>query len=279
MKIIKIFTNFGTTEGATKTYIDLCELESDPDFNITYKFTYNDDYTHAIILNAAMPILNINKENVIGLAFEPPQFLRFTNTFIEYANKNIGKYFLGSAGNLPKLFTNHFSYMWHTPFLKDLPNKTNLISIMVSDKNIAPGHKYRHILVQNILKSNLPIDIYGRGCKYYSKLKDNRIKGEFQSKEPYLNYKFHIAIENFITDDYFSEKIMDALICSCSPIYMGAKNIDNYFNNIIKLSGNIQSDLQLLKNIIDNPDKFYKPNLIKNVKKTLNIKNIIDKFN
>jgi hypothetical protein len=279
MKIIKIFSNFCSSEIATQNYINLCELEKDKDYNILYKFTYGNDFTHAIILNTAMPILNINKENVIGLALEPPQFLNLTNTFRVYAENYIGKYFLGSVYNLKKPFVNNYSYLWHTPFINYKPNKGNLISIMVSDKNRASGHKYRHILVQNILKSNLPIDIYGRGCRYYNNLNDKRIKGEFKETEPYLNYKFHIAIENFQTDDYFSEKIINPIICLCSPIYLGAKNIDNYFNNIIKLSGNIQNDLQLLRNIIDNPENFYKPNQIEDVKKTLNIKNIINKFN
>ena len=279
MKIIKIFSNFGTSEGAIKTYIDLCELKNDKEYNVNYKFTSKDDYTHVIILNTSMPVLNIDKNNVIGLAFEPPEFLNLTKEFYEYAQKNIGSYYIGNTNNLSTPFISHFSYMWHTPFISVVPNKTKLISIMVSDKNRAPGHRYRHILVQNILKLNLSIDIYGRGCKFYSNLKDNRVKGEFKGKEPYLNYKFHIAIENFQTKDYFSEKIMDPIICSCTPIYLGAKNIDNYFNNIIQLSGNIKNDLFLLNNIINNPNSFYKPNQIDDVKKTINIKNIINKFN
>ena len=60
-----------------------------------YYFTNDDDFTHAIIMNTAMPDLNIPKENVIGLAFEPIQFLGLTSIFIDYARKNISKYYLG----------------------------------------------------------------------------------------------------------------------------------------------------------------------------------------
>ena len=90
----------------------------------------------------------------------------------------------------------------------------------------SPGHKYRHILVQNILKSNLPIDIYGNGCKYYNNINDPRIKGEFNDTTLFDNYKFHICIENFQTPHYFSEKIMDPLICNSIPIYLGCNNIN-----------------------------------------------------
>ena len=44
-----------------------------------YLISEDDDYTHAIILNTAMPKLNIPKENVLGLACEPFEFLRISD--------------------------------------------------------------------------------------------------------------------------------------------------------------------------------------------------------
>jgi type I restriction-modification system DNA methylase subunit len=62
--------------------------------------------------------------------------------------------------------------MWYRTPLKTIqPNKTKVMSIMISEKLNAPGHKYRHILVQEILKTNLPINIYGRGCELYKNVK------------------------------------------------------------------------------------------------------------
>ena len=92
LKIIKFFSSFATSEGCIEAYTRVHELHNDHDFNKTYKFTCNDDYTHAIILNTAMPKLTIPKENVIGLAFEPIQFLGLTSVFIDYAINNISKY-------------------------------------------------------------------------------------------------------------------------------------------------------------------------------------------
>ena len=93
MIIIKFFTSFGTTSGCIEAYTRVSELLQDPRFNNTYRFTTEEDYTHAIILNTAMPALKIPKENVIGLAFEPLRFLNLTQSFIDYATKYIGKYF------------------------------------------------------------------------------------------------------------------------------------------------------------------------------------------
>ena len=47
-----------------------------------YYFTNGNDYTHAIIMNTSMPELNIQKENVFGLVFEPIRFFGLTQQFI-----------------------------------------------------------------------------------------------------------------------------------------------------------------------------------------------------
>ena len=80
------------------------------------------------------------------------------------------------------------------------------MSILISEKLNAPGHKYRHILVQEILKTNLPINIYGRGCELYKNVNDIRIKGTFNKNEMYDDYMFHICIENFSTHRIISAR-------------------------------------------------------------------------
>jgi hypothetical protein len=151
--------------------------------------------------------------------------------------------------------------MWHNPLLKYVPTKSKCISMMVSEKNKEEGHKYRHDLITKILETDLPIDIYGRGCVYYDFLGDPRVKGKFREIEPYENYDFHICIENFQTNHYFSEKITNALLCETTPIYMGCRNIENYFpDKVIVLSGDLHKDMDLLRNISQNPS-VYKKNI------------------
>jgi hypothetical protein len=223
----------------------------DHDYGPDYIFTNNDDYTHAVIINTAMPKLAVSKENVIGLAFEPIEYLGLTKEFIEYAGKYIGKYFIGTKYNLPEPFIEYFSFMWHcTPITREIINKTKIMSIIFSEKQNAPGHKYRYELIQKILETNLPIDIYGRGCNILKHVNDERLKGTFSEMEPYIDYKYHIAIENFRHQSYISEKFMNALICKCIPVYYGAYNIDAYFpKSCIKLSGNIIDDIKLISEI------------------------------
>lgn len=252
---IRIFSSFGKSENCKEIYERLCEAHL-LDFygeNMEVFITNDNDYTHVLILNTAMPIIppHIPKENVVGLAFEPTVFLGLTQEFVNYAIKNIGKYYIGDTMGLPLPFIEHFSYMWHNPPMQTLPIKTKPISMMVSEKTSQDGHKYRHELIQRILQIDLPIDIYGRGCRYYEHLQDPRIKGEFTETEPYNDYHFHICIENCQTEHYFSEKIMNPLLAGTTPIYLGCRNIDSYFPGLVlTLSGNLDSDIELLIQIV-----------------------------
>jgi len=282
--IIKIFSDFCNSNNCRDISISLLTQEQkskQEEENIIIAGNDDDNFTHAIILNCDMPNLNnIPKENVIGLAFEPIQFLQLDNTFIEYAKQHISKYFIGDLNNLPHPFIENQGFLWHLPPPKEIIPKNKLMSIIISEKLFAVGHKYRHEIVNNIINNNLPIDIYGRGCELYSEYlketSDQRFKGYFENKEPYETYYYSICIENFSSNHYFSEKISSPIMYNCMPIYYGCKNIDKYFeNSYIELNGNIQNDMNVIISILKNPNNFYKeirtpkniktPNLLLNI--------------
>lgn len=276
MKRIAIFSSYCDGNNLHKNFINCYNLNESSRYNKDYKFVNNNEsYTHAILLNTPMPKLTIPKENVIGLAFEPTPYLGLKSEFLSYARKHIGKYYIGSHSEiLGDPFIERYGFLFYLNPIKELVPKNKLMSIMVSEKYDAPGHKYRHTLVKKILQTTLPIDILGRGVKYYKD--DNRLIGEFKDDEPYYDYKFHICIENFQLPHYFSEKISTSLVHNTTPIYLGCKNIDIYFPDVvIKLSGDIDNDIQLLTDIISSPEKYMKNIDIKQIKNVLNIENII----
>lgn len=279
---IKCFSDFCDSSFCKKEFEKCCNVSS-LDFygkeNRIY-ITEDDEYTHAIIINKAMPVLNIPKKNVIGLAFEPQYFLCLDEEFIEYARKNISKYFMGDKSEqMMGPFIENYSYMWFDRPLKEVKNKNKIMSIVLSNKKFAPGHLYRHKLVKKILEYNLPIDIYGRGSYEYNKMSKN-VKGEFINYEPYEEYLYTIAIENFKTNNYFSEKIITPIMFNCSPIYLGCRNIHKYFNNVLLLSGNVNVDIQNLMIILNNPLKYYKLMYTEQHEKNVNLlKNIEEIYN
>ena len=270
---VRFFSSFCDGKEIKSIIERIFESSLIPEYNNTIIVSDNDDYTHVIILNTAMPnISHIPKENVIGLAFEPPYYLGLSTTFVEYASKYIGKYFIGDKYDLPSPFMEHYSFMFHCTPLSYIPLKQNSMSIIISNKQSAPGHKYRHDMVKAILNTKLPIDIYGNGCFLYQNMGDSRIKGKFDHYEPYLSYSFHITIENFQTNRYFSEKIINPLLCSTVPIYLGCNHIEEYFPDAtIPLSGNIKDDMVLIHNIFLNPSKYKKNIDLSSVKKSTNL--------
>ena len=256
MLLIKVFSDFDTSKNCKERIEKISFLHKIDYYGKDKKIyiTDEDNYTHAIILNTIMPKLTIPKENVIGLACEPIPFLHLTKDFVDYAKIHIGKYFIGDKMNLPDPFIEGNAYMWYSLPSVIIKDKTKLMSIVLSQKRFAPGHNYRHLLVEKIIQNNLPIDIYGRGSSSYNY---PTVKGIFNELEPYTDYYYSICIENYQSRHYFSEKIITPLLCNCSPIYLGCHNIDQYFDNIIKLTGKLEDDILILINILKNPAAYY----------------------
>lgn len=278
MKIYKVFSDYCDTPTMTNILFSSFKLKESDRYGKDYKFTIGDDFTHTIIINKATPDLkSIPKENVIGLSYEPPVFLQLTPEFVEYVKKHVSKYYIGQIhSNLPPEFIEKYSYLNYNTDFNNIP-KTKPMSIIFSNKQYTNGHRYRHQLVKNILHTKLPIDIYGLGCNRLMS-HDTRIKGAFSGTEPYDGYKFHITIENVSIPEYFSEKITQALVSKCVPIYWGCTHIDNYFPNMTyKLSGNITDDMTLIETICNNLEKHYidKPINVDYVKNICNIENLL----
>lgn len=93
--------------------------------------------------------------------------------------------------------------------------KSKNISMISSNKSFTIGHKKRINFI-NANKENF--DLFGRGFKEI----DSKIEG-------LKDYMFSICIENGFSDHYFTEKILDCFATGTVPVYMGARNIDHYF--------------------------------------------------
>lgn len=285
MKIIKFFSDYASSDKIIHTYFSIDELFLDKDYNITYRFTLDDDYTHAIIINKATPELKIPKENVIGIAHEPPEFLNLIpgenvdSGFIDYVTKYIGKYYIGEKYNLPEEFVEGDGYIGHCSIPRIIISKNKIMSMMISQKLFTGGHNYRHQIATIIIQNNLPIDIYGYGCKLYEK--HELLKGEFNGNQHVENYLFHIAIENTQHPHYFTEKIKNPLLNGTNVLYLGCTNIFNYFSSdgIYLLTGNIESDMNLIVDVLNNWQKYYKSIDTKKIYNDLSIKNLINKIN
>ncbi|NBV06104.1 MAG: hypothetical protein EBS06_02570 [Proteobacteria bacterium] len=99
--------------------------------------------------------------------------------------------------------------------------KEKLLSVFCSNKIFTQGHKARFNFCQK-LKNHFKdkIDWFGIGVR--------PIDSKWQGIAP---YKYHIALENSQSPDYWTEKLIDPLMVLTHPIYCGATNINNYFTD------------------------------------------------
>ena len=261
MMRIRVFTDWGTPESIRSMIETEFSLHLVLGYKTTFELTSGDDYTHAFVINTYMPSLSIPKERVVGLAWEPPSdtLLHINSVFIDYVQQNMCRYLLGSKNTLPYPFEAGYAFLNHNPIQDSIPPKTKRCSIIFSKKGFMEGHIYRNELVHAILQTDLPIDIWGRGCSTVQS--DPRLRGEFNQDSvlPYQDYQFHICIENHYSDHYFSEKIVNALLSECTPIYYGCKKIHDYFpQQVLSLVGNIKEDIAMIREFLTHPDQYQK---------------------
>lgn len=119
----------------------------------------------------------------------------------------------------------HFHHMATAAELNTInSSRKKLICSVVSGFNGVPGYADRRQFLEGFSKSTPQFDIYGRYSKAIYSLPAYR--GYAASKYQTLSqYRYNLAIENSIEDWYISEKIFDALLCGCMPIYCGSEKI------------------------------------------------------
>ena len=99
------------------------------------------------------------------------------------------------------------------------PDKTKFAAVIASNKVLSKGHQQRLDFVKLLNQTfGDKIHIYGRGFR------------DFEDKWDLLHsYKYHLVLENSRFENYWTEKLADAYLAGCYPIYYGAPNIKDFF--------------------------------------------------
>lgn len=95
--------------------------------------------------------------------------------------------------------------------------KTRHMSLIASAKRDSEGHKLRHSMVEFVRSHPVDCEVMGRGYT------------PFEAKaEGLAPFRFSVVIENVREKNYFSEKLVDAVLCDTVPIYWGCPNIAEF---------------------------------------------------
>lgn len=105
--------------------------------------------------------------------------------------------------------------------LRDRPPlaKTRLISTVSSSKAQRHTLHHRRHAFTGELKALLPeLDTFGRGVRAMN-----------DKAEALTDYRYHVAVENFIGPHHWTEKLADSFLGCTLPFYFGCPNATDYF--------------------------------------------------
>lgn len=97
--------------------------------------------------------------------------------------------------------------------------KTKNVSVLSSNKKMCPLHYLRLDIARKCKKEGLA-DAFGTFDGGHAVTMAETLK----------TYRYSIAIENQISDYFYTERLISAFITMTVPIYIGARKIDKFFN-------------------------------------------------
>jgi hypothetical protein len=113
------------------------------------------------------------------------------------------------------------NFFFENLYRKVTNQRENKVCIISSSKKKIPGHESRLKIITHLVNKmpNL-IDVFGVGfCPIPDKF------------EVLCRYKYTLVIENSIEENYWTEKLLDAVISECAIFYVGCPNIDSYLDS------------------------------------------------
>jgi hypothetical protein len=228
------------------------------------KFTNGDDYDHAVVFNRTRDLINeqakiitVIQEPSWNTIHQPTNFLEHSDYIFIHDKKLFEERYKIQLGGV--VIETPAYLFYHDPVDRKFfdyvvsKKKVKKLSMIVSSLNGPNGiYKERLMLLKKILESDLDIDIYGRGLN----INDQRYKGSLIYKHKgLLPYEYSIAIENSVEKNLITEKFVDCALCSTIPIYYGAPNISEVYDDRFIRKINLYSDSVIddIKKIIADP--------------------------
>jgi len=188
------------------------------------------------------------QENVILLAPEPKHVQKYYTSYLKQFSLVISNQkSIKHPNNLlyqtsaPWFINKKFDQLYE---INDIL-KTRNLSIITSNKTFTKEHKKRYNFAMAIKKHfKDKVDLYGRGI--------NNFDDKWDVLSP---YKYTIAIENGLYNDYFTEKLTDSFLSMTYPIYYGCPNLNNYFSeeSFTRIDiDNLKKSINIIDEIISN---------------------------
>ena len=161
-------------------------------------------------------------EKSIALMIEPRSIMPWGYDFLENGGYKRFKYVFTHDSKLLRTLPNAKKIIVASVWTRSDVPKTKDISLVCSFKEMCKLHKVRKTIA-DLYKDAPFVDVYGDW--------QSKVQTKWVEPEEYLrDYRYSIVIENYIDDEYFTEKILNCFANKVVPIYLGARDIGKWFN-------------------------------------------------
>lgn len=235
-----------------RNYWHNCEFIFDLDYDRYDWLVVIDDVSRKI--NGPVVKLCCPEEHTLLVTTEPPTITKYGKLFTsQFANVLTTQ--PESSLPHPKRFFSNTGHFWFNGHSYDELTKSkyffknkSLSTVCSSKATKNTNHLRRFEFTQFAQKRIKELVVYGHGIKY--------IKEKFHALD---SYKFHIAVENYIGAHHWTEKLSDAFLSECFPIYCGCPNLEAYFprESFYQIDLNdYEGAVDKIRDIIDNPSYY-----------------------
>lgn len=250
--------------------IQMLAPEEKPDFLLLYQYDFPRPQSEIpwwkSLLNqntvsqpdVASLFRKIPQEKIIYLLREPPleEVIESNKANYQAASQYCG-YISG-----PDEFAPHPDYMPAIWYIENsfqelaegkVPQKPKRCSWITSGISRTENHRRRLAFIQLLQQNNLDFDLYGRGLPDWANSLGT-VQNKWNAMAPYY---YNLAIENYADNDlYVSEKLWDALLSWCLPIYYGGSAADKLLpsGSFLRLPSLDEKGLAYIKDVTANLD-------------------------
>lgn len=176
----------------------------------------------------------------IALMIEPRTISARGYNFLENGGWKCFQYVFTHDSKLLEKLPNAKPILVAAVWCESYKPKSKNISLVCSFKSMCELHRVRKNLAW-LYENDRKVDVYGDW-------QSETYQGWVEPLEYLEDYRYSIIIENYIDDIYFTEKILNCFANKVVPIYLGARNIDKYFNKYGIIKADRWQDIPLIVN-------------------------------
>ncbi len=204
---------------------------------------------------------HIPKERIIYLLREPPlkEIVARNKHNYQEAQKYCG-YVSGPDDFAPT--PDYMPAIWyHGNSFRELnemppPKKIEMCSWITSGISRTANHRQRLQFLQSLQANNIKFDLFGRNLPEWAQTR-GKIGNKWYAMAPYY---YNLAIENYADNNwYVSEKLWDALLAWCLPIYYGGSAADKLLppGSFLRLPSLDEKGINYIQEMTATPDAWY----------------------